>query len=188
MDSKKSEYSLKKRTENLYLLSDNEIEDFALKTVSKAFNGTTPEQKGSIRFFNGNPVVIMILGMRELNQCDKIKMYLNMGYDKVIAVCTQKQKNILQKYYSKNISLIITDTEIAADFDCLEYTPESKPKFDILSVLNDKTASVFIRLSTLFAVLGLLSGKMRYFGGMCFVFCIIGIALKIISGKITVRK
>lgn len=188
MESKKNEYSLKRRTENLYLLSDSEIEDFALKSILKALNGTSVEQSGVIRLCNGNPVVLMILGMREINQCDKIKMYLNMGYDKVIAVCTQKQKNILQKYYSENISLIITDTEIAADFDCLEYTPESKPEFDILSVLNAKTASAFIKLSTLFAVLWLLSGKMRYFGGICFIFGIIGIALKIISCNLTVRK
>lgn len=185
---KKSEYFRKKRIENLYLLSENEISELSLRILSQNFENAKIVKEGAFIFCNGMPVIFMNIGTRDINRCGKIKMFLNMGYTKVIAICTEEQKRETEKIYSENVEMFITENEIAQNFNFLEYDFQIKNKPDILSVFNNKTASVFMRLSVIFTVWGLISGKMKYFGGICIAFCLMGAAIKTVATLIKVRK
>lgn len=183
----KERFLLKRRTDNLYLLIEDEIKGLAFEVISKKCNGCAIEKRGAFLFCENKPVVFFNTGERSVLQCNKIKLFLNMGNDKIIAVCTEEQKKIIEKSYSSNIYKIIVDTEIAENFAFLDYGCDIREKFDIMSVFNAKTASVFIRLSVVFVTVGMLSGKMKYFGGICFVFCVIGVAIKTIC-RVRARK
>lgn len=188
MNIKKSNYLQKKRIENLYLLSENEISDLSLQILLQKIENAKIVRNGAFLFCNGIPISFMNIGTRKISSCGKINMFLNMGYRKVIAVCTEEQKREIEKIYTDSVEFFITDTEIAQNYNFLEYDFQIKNKFNILSIFNNKTASAFIRLSVICAVLGLICGNMRYFGGICIVFCIMGSAIKTVSTLLKVRK
>lgn len=181
IQSKKYKFLLQQRINNLYLLTEHEIKELALDVILKKCNKDKFEKQGAFFICDNYPIAFFIIGGKGIKQCCKIRMFMNMGYSKVIAVCSEEQKNMIEKLYPDKIYKIVTDTEIAEAFDFLEYYENIPVEFDILNIFNKKTASVFFRLSALFAVIGILSGNMKYFGGMCFVFCTISVSIKIIS-------
>ncbi len=95
-------YLLQKRIDNLYLLSEDEMRRLACDIILKMCNADNFEEKGAFLLCGGNPVAFLNTGDKSIRQCGKIRMLMQMGYDKVIAVCTEEQRTFIQRQYPDN--------------------------------------------------------------------------------------
>ena len=174
--SKKEKYYYNIKLARLYDLSQDEFNGLTLRCVKK-LNPEINLIKDGIFYRSDNMYVVFLISADKKQTAEeKINMALNVGAEKIIAVCKDSSKENIKNKFGNKIKSIITETDIINDSPELDYAEvKQKNKMNFQKIFNAKNASKFIKLSVMCLLLSVVSVLKAYFIGLAIFFGAAGI-------------
>ncbi len=178
IEANREKYVLARRVRHLKLLSSQELEGFVRLFLQRRLCAKDIKRADVFLLCDGVPVII-ITGDAGV-ECSKIKMVENFGYKHIIVICDTAGQKHINADYMGNIDKLFSLEDVVSEFDELDFEDTCVNRLNLSSMLNEKTAKLFLKLSFGAIVLAITFGGWKYFGGISVVFGLIGVAMQVL--------